>query len=45
MEQINFITTYSTYYSEDLIHVSLFWFKAVDTEKNIQLMRKDRGDG
>jgi len=43
-KQINFITTYSTYYSEDLIAVGLDRFKPVDTEKNLQLMRKDRDD-
>ena len=43
-EQINFITTYSTYYGEDLIHVGLEQFKPVDTEKNRQLIKKDKYD-
>jgi transposase len=43
-EQINFITTYSTYYSEDLIHVSLDRFTPVATEKNARLVEKKRGD-
>ena len=42
-EQINFITTYSTYYSEDLIHVGLDRFKPVATEKNARLIEKKRG--
>ena len=43
-KHINFITTYSTYYSEDLIHVGLDQFKPVDTEKNAQLIKNDRPD-
>ena len=43
-ENINFITTYSTYYSEDLIHVDLAQFRPVDNEKNRKLHEKDRDD-
>ena len=43
-EQMNFITTYSTHYSEDLIHVGLDRFTPVATEKNARLIEKKRGD-
>jgi transposase len=43
-KHINFITTYSTYYSEDLIHVDLDQFNPVDTEKNAQLIKNNRHD-
>jgi transposase len=43
-EQINFITTYSTYYSEELIHVSLNKFQHVDTPKNRKLHEYDRDE-
>lgn len=43
-EKINFITTYSTYYSEDLIHVDLSKFRPVDTEKNCKLHENNRDD-
>lgn len=36
-DNINFITTYSTYYTEDLIHVGLDKFTPVDNEHNKQL--------
>ena len=39
-ENINFITTYSTYYSEELIHVDLSQFRPVDNEKNHKLHEK-----
>ena len=39
---INFITTYSTYYSEELIHVDLNKFAPVETEHNKQLAEPDR---
>jgi transposase len=41
-ENIHFITTYSTYYSEDLIHVGLKQFHPVDNEKNRKLHEKNR---
>ncbi len=43
-EDINFITTYSTYYAEDLIHVDLAQFHQVDNRKNRNLHRKGRDD-
>ena len=43
-EQIHFITTYSTYYTEDLIHVSLGKFAPVDTPKNRKLHEDDRDE-
>ena len=43
-ENIHFITTYSTYYSEDLIHVDLSQFHPVDNEKNRRLHEKNRDD-
>jgi transposase len=43
-ENINFITTYSTYYAEDLIHVDLSRFRPVDSEKNRKLHENDRDD-
>jgi len=41
-ENINFVTTYSTYYAEDLIHVNLDKFEPVDTPKNRELFEVDR---
>jgi transposase len=41
-ENINFVTTYSTYYAEDLIHVKLDKFEPVDTSKNRELFEVDR---
>ncbi len=43
-ENVNFITTYSTYYAEDLIHVDLSRFRPVDSEKNRKLHENDRDD-
>jgi transposase len=43
-EQINFITTYSTSYSEELIHVNLNKFQPVGTRKNRKLHEYDRDD-
>lgn len=43
-EDINFITTYSTYYSEDFIHVNLSQFHPVDNHKNRTLHKKNRDD-
>ena len=43
-ENINFITTYSTYYSEDLIHVDLSQFHPVENEKNRKLHERHRDD-
>ena len=42
--RIHFITTYSTYFSEDLIHVDLKKFQPVDTDKNRVLLDKGRDD-
>lgn len=42
MENVNFITTYSTYYSDHLIHVGLDKFAPVDTAKNRKLVEKKR---
>jgi transposase len=39
---INFITTYSTHFSEDLIHVGLNKFTPVESERNKQLPEPDR---
>ena len=41
-DNINFITTYSTYYGEQFIHVGLDRFKPVDTAHNQELVRKGR---
>ena len=43
-EQINFITTYSTYFAEDLVHVDLSKFTPVDTRKNRKLHEYDRDE-
>ena len=43
-KDINFITTYSTYYSEHLIHVNLKKFKPVDTKINRDLTEKGKED-
>ncbi|MFO7606163.1 MAG: IS1634 family transposase [Desulfurivibrionaceae bacterium] len=42
--RIHFITTYSTYYAEKLIHVALQDFQAVETAANQRLREKGRGD-
>lgn len=41
---VHFITTYSTYYAEDLIHVDLNKFQPVDTDKNRVLREQGRED-
>jgi len=43
-EDINFITTYSTYFAEHLIHVGLEKFTVVDTRKNRKLAREGKQD-
>jgi len=43
-EQINFITTYSTYFAEDLVHVDLSKFTPVDTRKNRKLHEYGRNE-
>jgi transposase len=43
-EHVHFITTYSTYFSEELLHVPLKQFQPVDTHKNKELVRKGRKD-
>lgn len=43
-EHVHFITTYSTYFSKELIHVPLKQFEPVDTRKNKELARKGRKD-
>ena len=40
----HFVTTYSTYYAEELIHVGLQNFQPVDTDKNRRLREKGRDD-
>lgn len=44
MDDIRFITSYSTYYSEELVQVSLEQFKPVVTEKNIRLAKSGKED-
>jgi transposase len=41
-EKMHFITTYSTYYAEELIHVDRNKFQPVDTDKNRQLFIQGR---
>jgi transposase len=41
-ENIHFITTYSTHYSDELIHVDLEKFEIMDTGKNRKLAEKGR---
>ena len=43
-EQINFITTYSPYYADELVHVSLKKFAPVDTHKNRKLHEYGRDE-
>lgn len=43
-KDIHFITTYSTYYAEELVQVKREKFKVVDTEKNRRLTQKGRTD-
>ena len=43
-ENIHFITTYSTYFAEHLVHVDLNNFTAVDTGKNRKLTREGKND-
>jgi transposase len=43
-EQINFITTYSPYYADELVHVSLKKFEPVDTHKNRELHEYGRDE-
>ncbi|HIP40230.1 MAG TPA: IS1634 family transposase [Desulfocapsa sulfexigens] len=43
-EDINFITTYSPYFAEHLIHVDLDTFMVVDTNKNRKLSREGKED-
>jgi len=43
-ENINFITTYSTYFAEHLVHVGLDKFAVVDTAKNRKLTREGKED-
>ena len=43
-EDINFITTYSPYFAEHLIHVDLDTFTVVDTNKNRKLTREGKED-
>jgi len=42
--QVNFITTYSTYYAEEFIHVDRAEFSLVDTAKNRWLRKQGRHD-
>ncbi|MCL7488725.1 MAG: hypothetical protein M8357_11205 [Desulfobulbaceae bacterium] len=41
---INFITTYSTYYSEHLLHVDPDKFKPVETRRNQELSKDGKDD-
>lgn len=43
-ENVHFITTYSTYYAKQLVHVDLGEFKPVDTERNREFAMKGRED-
>lgn len=43
-ERIHFITTYSTYYAEELVHVNLSKFEPVDTRKNRKLHEYERDE-
>ena len=43
-KDINFITTYSTYYSEHLIHIDQDKFEPVDTGRNRKLAEKGKDD-
>jgi len=43
-EDINFITTYSPYFAEHLVHVDLDNFTVVDTVKNRKLTREGKED-
>jgi len=43
-EDINFITTYSPYFAEHLVHVDLHNFTVVDTRKNRKLTREGKED-
>ncbi|MBU0944714.1 MAG: IS1634 family transposase, partial [Proteobacteria bacterium] len=43
-ENVNFITTYSTYFSEEFVHVDLENFKPVDTCKNRNLEEIGKND-
>lgn len=42
--RMHFVTTYSTYYAEELIHIDLSKFQVVDSEKNRSLHRRGRED-
>jgi transposase len=42
--RMHFITTYSTYYAEDLVHIDLTKFQVVDTDKNRSLHKQGRED-
>ncbi|NTV35287.1 MAG: IS1634 family transposase, partial [Deltaproteobacteria bacterium] len=44
LEGIHFITTYSSYFAEDLIHVKLSQFRPVDTPKNRELEQRGKAD-
>ena len=43
-QDINFITTYSTYYSEHLLHVNPDKFKPVETRRNQKLSKDGKDD-
>jgi transposase len=44
LEGIHFITTYSSFFAEDLIHVKLSQFRPVDTPKNRELEQRGKAD-
>lgn len=43
-DRVHFITTYSTYLAEELMHIDLSEFQPVDTDKNRRLREKGRED-
>lgn len=43
-KDINFITTYSTYYNDHLVHVDLDKFEPVDTMRNKKLVEKGKDE-
>jgi transposase len=44
MEQAHFVTTYSTYYADELIHIDRSRFTQVDTPRNRELKKGNRED-
>ena len=44
MEKAHFVTTYSTYFAEELVHIDIARFVVVDTQRNKALGAKGRED-